>query len=84
MQSNTDDTLKSRGGFHRKLEKINAQIFISIVQLGAGIVIFSWFMPYGKSRHPGRDYQTLLARLGGANLDIHSINHLQTLAWFIW
>ena len=49
LQSNTDGTLKSRGGLHGQLEKINAQIFILIVLLGAAIIIFSWFMPYGKA-----------------------------------
>ena len=49
LQSNTDGTLKSRGGLHGQLEKINAQIFMLIVLLGATIIVVSWFMPYGKA-----------------------------------
>ncbi len=49
LQANTDGTLQSRGGLLGRLEKINAQVFMLIVLLGAAIIVVSWFMPYGKA-----------------------------------
>ena len=49
LQTNTDGTLQSRGGLLGQLEKLNSQVFLLIVLIGAAIIVVSWFMPYGKA-----------------------------------
>jgi peptide/nickel transport system permease protein len=49
LQANADGTLQGRGGLLGRLEKLNGQVFLLIVLLGAAIIVVSWFMPYGKA-----------------------------------
>ncbi|AGI67978.1 putative ABC transporter inner membrane component [Octadecabacter antarcticus 307] len=49
LKANTDGTLQGRGGLLGRLEKLNGQVFMLIVLLGAVIIVVSWFMPYGRA-----------------------------------
>lgn len=49
LKANTDGTLQGRGGLLGRLEKLNGQVFMLIVLLGAVIIFVSWFMPYGRA-----------------------------------